>query len=134
LLLVRDVRSECPARTEPYVESAVGTPRCGLDVYDPTTGEIRSDTTDEIACWFIDTDYNEESFFVRHAYFTGADEPYKKLQRALKAEIDEAAWSTLYATVSRPFDPPSTGKIAVKVINHYGDEVLKVYDVGHAAS
>jgi adenine-specific DNA-methyltransferase len=99
----------------------------GLDVYDPTTGEIRSDTTDEIACWFIDTDYNEESFFVRHAYFTGADQPYKKLQRALKAEIDEAAWSTLYATVSRPFEPPSTGKIAVKVINHYGDEVLKVY-------
>ena len=102
----------------------------GLDVYDPTTGEIRSDTTDEIACWFIDTDYNEESFFVRHAYFTGADEPYKKLQRALKAEIDEDAWSTLYSTVSRPFDQPSTGKIAVKVINHYGDEVLKVYEVG----
>ncbi|MEZ5126801.1 MAG: site-specific DNA-methyltransferase, partial [Thermoleophilia bacterium] len=101
----------------------------GLDVYDPTTGEIRSNSTDEIACWFIDSDYNEESFFVRHAYFTGADEPYKKLQRALKAEIDEAAWSTLYSTVSRPFDPPSTGKIAVKVINHYGDEVLKVYGV-----
>ncbi len=99
----------------------------GLDVYDPTTGEIRSDTTDEIACWFIDSDYNEESFFVRHAYFTGADEPYKKLQRALKAEIDEAAWSTLYSTVSRPFDPPATGKIAVKVINHYGDEVLRAY-------
>jgi adenine-specific DNA-methyltransferase len=101
----------------------------GLDVYDPTTGEIRSSSTDDIACWFIDTDYNEESFFVRHAYFTGADEPYKKLQRALKAEIDEEAWASLYSTVSRPFDPPSTGKIAVKVINHYGDEVLKVYNV-----
>jgi adenine-specific DNA-methyltransferase len=100
----------------------------GLDVYDPTTGEIRSSSTDDIACWFIDSDYNEESFFVRHAYFTGADEPYKKLQRALKAEIDEDAWSTLYSTVSRPFDAPSTGKIAVKVINHYGDEVLKVYE------
>jgi adenine-specific DNA-methyltransferase len=106
----------------------------GLDVYDPTTGEIRSDTTDEIACWFIDSDYNEESFFVRHACFTGADEPYQKLQRALKAEIDEAAWSTLYATVSRPFDPPSTGKIAAKVINHYGDEVLKVYETKSVAS
>jgi len=100
----------------------------GLDVYDPTTGEIRSNTTDEIACWFIDTDYNEESFFVRHAYFTGGDEPYKKLQRALKAEIDEYAWSTLYKTVSRPFDAPSTGKIAVKVIDHQGGEVLKVYE------
>jgi len=92
----------------------------GLDVYDPTTGEIRSNTTDEIACWFIDTDYNEESFFVRHAYFTGADEPYKKLQRALKAESNEDAWASLYSTVSRPLDQPSTGKIAVKVMNDYG--------------
>jgi len=101
----------------------------GLDVYDPTTGEIRSSSTDDIACWFIDTNYNGESFFVRHAYFTGADEPYDKLKRALRAEIDEAAWSALYSTVSRPFERPETGKIAIKVINHYGDEVLKVYEV-----
>jgi adenine-specific DNA-methyltransferase len=101
----------------------------GLDVYDPTTGQIRSHSTDDIACWFIDTDYNEESFFVRHAYFTGADQPYDKLKRALRAEIDEAAWASLYTTKSRPFDPPTTGKIAVKIINHYGDEVLKVYEV-----
>src|ERR1700694_1590016 len=94
----------------------------GLDVYDPTTGQIRSASTDDIACWFIDTDYNGESFFVRHAYFTGADEPYEKLKRALRADIDESAWSTLYSTVSRPFQKPrgkgkSPGKIAVKVIN-----------------
>lgn len=105
----------------------------GVDVYDPTTGQIRSSSTDDIACWFIDTEYNGESFFVRHAYFTGAakdgEGPYDKLKRALRAEIDDAAWSTLYSTTSRPFDPPSTGKIAVKVINHYGDEVLKVFDV-----
>ncbi len=101
----------------------------GVDVYDPTTGQIRSSSTDDIACWFIDTDYNEESFFVRHAYFTGAEEPYEKLKRALRAEIDEAAWSALYSTRSYPFDAPSTGKIAIKVINHYGDEVLKVYEV-----
>lgn len=101
----------------------------GVDVYDPTTGQIRSHSTDDIACWFIDTNYDGESLFVRHAYFTGADEPYEKLKRALRAEINEAAWSSLYSTVSRPFAPPETGKIAVKVINHYGDEVLKVYDV-----
>jgi adenine-specific DNA-methyltransferase len=101
----------------------------GLDVYDPTTGEIRSNSTDQIACWFIDTNYNGESFFVRHAYFTGAEEPYDKLKRALRAEIDESAWSALYSTTSRPFDSPKTGKIAVKVINHYGDEVLRVYEV-----
>jgi len=105
----------------------------GVDVYDPTTGQIRSASTDDIACWFIDTDYNGESFFVRHAYFTGAakdDEgPYDKLKRALRADIDEAAWSSLYSTISRPFAQPESGKIAIKVINHYGDEVLKVFEV-----
>ncbi len=101
----------------------------GVDVYDPTTGQIRNASTDDIACWFIDSEYNGESFFVRHAYFTGADEPYEKLKRALKAEIDEAAWSSLYSTNSRPFPKPASKKIAVKVINHYGDEVLKVISV-----
>jgi adenine-specific DNA-methyltransferase len=103
----------------------------GLDVYDPTTGEIRnSKGLDDIACWFIDTDYDEDSFFVRHAYFTGADEPYERLKRALRAEIDESAWSALYSTTSQPFPlPAKKGKIAVKVINHYGDEALKVFDL-----
>jgi adenine-specific DNA-methyltransferase len=101
----------------------------GVDVYDPTTGEIRSNSTDDIACWFIDTDYSGESFIVRHAYFTGADEPYEKLKRALRAEIDESAWSALYSTTSYPFEKPKSGKIAIKVINHYGDEVLKVFDL-----
>lgn len=100
----------------------------GVDVYDPMTGQVRSSSTDDIACWFIDTSYNEESFFVRHAYFTGGDEPYDRLKRALRAEIDEAAWSLLNSTKSCPFDPPATGKIAIKVINHYGDEVMKVYE------
>jgi adenine-specific DNA-methyltransferase len=101
----------------------------GVDIYDPTTGQIRNSSTDDIACWFIDTDYNGESFFVRHAYFTGAGDPYEKLKRALRADIDEAAWQTLYSIVSRPFDKPKTGKIAIKVINHYGDEVMKIYEV-----
>ena len=101
----------------------------GVDVYDPTTGQIRSASTDDIACWFIDSNYNSESFFVRHAYFTGTEEPYDKLKRTLRAEIDEAAWNSLYSTVSRPFDKPETGKFAVKVINHYGDEVLKVFEI-----
>jgi adenine-specific DNA-methyltransferase len=101
----------------------------GVDVYNPTTGEIRSSDTGDIALWMIDTDYDEESFFVRHCYFTGSNDPYARLKRALKADIDEAAWQSLYSTRSRPFNPPSTGKIAVKVINHYGDEVLQVYGV-----
>jgi len=101
----------------------------GVDVFHPNTGEIRSDSTDGIACWFIDTDYNEEKFFVRHAYFLGAGDPYKSLKRTLKAEIDEEAWETLYSDTSRPFAKPENGRIAVKVINHLGDEVMKVFRV-----
>ena len=101
----------------------------GVDVYNPTTGEIRSSGTGEIALWMIDTDYDGESFFVRHCYFTGGNDPYKRLKAALKADIDPAAWETLYQTKSRPFPRPEKGKIAVKVINHYGDEVLQVYEV-----
>jgi adenine-specific DNA-methyltransferase len=115
---------------EPVGEGEIAVEIRGLDVYDPTTGVIRNSSTDDIACWFIDTNYNAESFFVRHAYFTGADRPYERLQRTLRAEIDEATWASLYSTRSRPFPRPTMGKIAVKVINHYGDEVLKVYEVG----
>jgi adenine-specific DNA-methyltransferase len=101
----------------------------GVDVYDPTTGEVRSNNTDQIALWMIDTDYDEESFFVRHCYFTGGNDPYKRLKTALKADIDEEAWESLYRTISRPFPRPETGKFAVKVINDYGDEVMKVFEV-----
>ena len=101
----------------------------GVDVYDPTTGIVRSQQTDQIALWMIDTNYNEESFFVRHCYFTGGNDPYARLKRALMSDIDEEAWASLYSTVSRPFPKPDTGKIAVKVINDYGDEVLQVFEV-----
>ena len=102
----------------------------GVDVYDPTTGEVRSGSTDDIACWFVDSNYNGESFFVRHAYFTGVGDPYAQLRRALRADVDEDAWASLYSTTSRPFPAPDTGRIAIKVINHYGDEVLQVYETG----
>lgn len=102
----------------------------GVDVFHPNTGEVRSDGAEGIACWFIDTDYNEESFFVRHAYFLGANDPYKALKTTLKAEINEDAWATLNSDTSRPFDKPKSGRIAVKVINHLGDEVMKVFKCG----
>jgi adenine-specific DNA-methyltransferase len=101
----------------------------GVDVFHPNTGEVRSDGAEGIACWFIDTDYNEESFFVRHAYFLGANDPYKSLKTTLKAEINEEAWATLNSDTSRPFEKPQSGRIAVKVINHLGDEVMKVFRV-----
>jgi adenine-specific DNA-methyltransferase len=102
----------------------------GVDIFDPTSGEVRSsdDPAEDIACWFIDDDYDEESFFVRQAYFLGRD-PYESLKRALKAEIDDAAWAELNSTVSRAFPRPRSGRVCVKVINHFGDEVQKVFDV-----
>jgi len=101
----------------------------GVDLFKPQTGEVISDGADGIACWFIDTDYNEESFFVRHAYFLGANDPYSALKTTLKAEIDPEAWATLHSDTSRPFEKPRSGRIAVKVINHLGDEVMKVFKV-----
>ena len=101
----------------------------GVDVFDPRTGKVRSDSADGIACWFIDTEYNGESFFVRHAYFLGANNPYKSLRTTLKAEIDREAWETLRSDTSRAFPRPGSGRIAVKVINHLGDEVMKVFRV-----
>ena len=98
----------------------------GVDIYDPSTGQVRSDNTDGIACWFIDTDYDEESFFVRQAYFLGANNPYRALKTTLRAEIDEDAWASLNSDISRPFPKPASGRIAVKVINHLGDEAMKV--------
>ena len=101
----------------------------GVDVFHPNTGEVHSAGPGGIACWFVDTDYNGESFFVRHAYFLGANDPYKALKTTLKAEIDVEAWETLHSDTSRPFDRPESGRIAVKVINHLGDEVMKIFRV-----
>ena len=101
----------------------------GVDVFKPQSGKVESSNTDEIACWFIDTDYNEESFFVRHAYFLGANDPYDSLKKTLKAEIDESAWETLHSDTSRPFPKPKSRRIAVKVINHLGDEVMRIFPV-----
>ena len=139
-LLVRELKNtgegnlfmvfgEPDIKINPNDDGTLSVKLLGVDVYDPVKGLIRSDTPEDIACWFIDTAYNGEAFFVRHAYFTGADEPYKQLQRALNSEIDAEAWEALYRTESLPFAKPETGKIAVKVINHYGDEVMKEYKV-----
>ena len=118
-----------PADGEDHTTGGVLVKINGVDVFHPNTGEVRSDDADGIACWFIDTDYNDESFFVRHAYFLGANDPYKALRTTLKTEIDPEAWATLHSDTSRPFERPASGRIAVKVINHLGDEVMKVFRV-----
>ena len=118
-----------PADGEDHTAGRVLVKINGVDVFHPNTGEVRSDDADGIACWFIDTDYNDESFFVRHAYFLGANDPYQALRTTLKSEIDPEAWATLHSDTSRPFERPASGRIAVKVINHLGDEVMKVFRV-----
>jgi adenine-specific DNA-methyltransferase len=123
------VFGEPDIRIEPQADGQVRVRVKGVDVFRPQTGEIESGGTDSIALWMIDTEYNEESFFVRQAYFLGAADPYKALKTTLKAEIDAEAWATLNSDVSRPFEKPKTGRIAVKVINHLGDEVMKVFGV-----
>ena len=123
------VFGEPDIKINPNNDGTLSVKLLGVDVYDPVKGLIRSDTPKDIACWFIDTAYNGEAFFVRHAYFTGADEPYKQLKRALNSEINAEAWEALSRTESLPFAKPETGKIAVKVINHYGDEVMKEYKI-----
>ena len=123
------VFGEPDIRIEPQADGLVRVRVKGVDVFRPQTGEIESGGIDSIALWMIDTAYNEESFFVRQAYFLGAADPYKALKTTLKAEIDAEAWATLNSDVSRPFEKPKTGRIAVKVINHLGDEVMKVFGV-----
>ena len=129
-----DIAKRTGAPVVAMVELAQEIGEEGVDVFDPSTGVVRTGGTDDIACWFIDSDYDGQSFFVRQAYFLyggkeTAEGPYDKLKKALRAEIDEGEWGKLYSATSQPFDPPKSGKIAVKVINHYGDEVLKVYAI-----
>ena len=101
----------------------------GVDVFRPQEGTVESTGPEGIACWFVDTDYDMQSFFVRHAYFLGANDPYKSLKTTLKADIDEEAWETLNSDISRAFPRPKSGRVAVKAINHLGDEVMKVFEV-----
>ena len=124
------VFGEPDIQIEPAADGQIQVRVKGVDVFRPQTGEIESGGTDTLALWLIDTDYNEESFFVRHAYFLGGNDPYKALKTTLKAEIDADAWASLKREVSRPFAKPKSGRIAVKVINHLGDEVMKVFAAG----
>lgn len=101
----------------------------GVDVYDPKKDEVRSDNADDIDCWMLDSDYDEEAFFARHVYFPGRDNVYDAFKKFLNNDIDKEEWESVARTTSRPFPRPSTGRIAVKVINHFGDEVMKIFEV-----
>lgn len=101
----------------------------GVNVYDPKTDTVRDDDADAIDCWMLDTDYTGEAFFARQVYFPGGTDVYRAIKQFLKKDIDEEEWESVAQTTSRPFPRPRSGQIAVKVINHFGDEVMKVFRI-----
>ncbi len=98
----------------------------GVDIYDPLTGEVHSTRGENVAAWFLDTDYDGKTFKISQAFFPGDPDAWEKLQRALKAQIDPEAFEMMRGTVSFPFTPGEHGRIAVKVIDFRGNEVVRV--------
>jgi adenine-specific DNA-methyltransferase len=95
----------------------------GVDIYDPLTGEVRSMRGEDVAAWFLDTDYDGKTFHICQAFFPGDPDAWDKLQRALKAQIAPDAFAQMRGTVSFPFEPGEHRRIAVKVIDFRGNEV-----------
>lgn len=98
----------------------------GVDIYDPLTGEVHSTRGEDVAAWFLDTDYDGKTFHICQAFFPGDPEAWEKLQRALKAQIDPEVCERMRGTVSFPFQPGENRRIAVKVIDFRGNEVVRV--------
>jgi adenine-specific DNA-methyltransferase len=110
-------------------DGAVVVKLTGVDIYDPVTGETHHDDGENVAAWFLDHDYDGRTFCVSQAFFPGgkAKNPWEKLQKALKGSIDEDTFEALRGTASIPFKPGK--KVAVKVIDDRGNEVVKVVNV-----
>jgi adenine-specific DNA-methyltransferase len=98
----------------------------GVDIYDPLTGNVESKEGKEVAAWFLDTDYDGKTFHLCQAFFPGAPDAWEKLQRALKAQIPPEVFEQMRGTVSFPFQPGEHQRIAVKVIDFRGNEVVRV--------
>ncbi len=103
----------------------------GVDVYVPKLNTVRSGEVDDIDCWMVDTDYNEQCFVARQVFFPDNPTLYKALKKMLNNDIDAEEWEAAAGTLSHPFPRPYSNKIAVKVINHFGDEVMKIYDLSN---
>jgi very-short-patch-repair endonuclease len=106
----------------------------GVDIYDPLTGEVHSERGKNVAAWFLDTDYDGKTFKIAQAFFPGDPDAWEKLQRALKAQIDPEAFERMRGTNSFPFTPGEHNRIAVKVIDFRGNEVVRVVKLGKEAA
>jgi adenine-specific DNA-methyltransferase len=102
----------------------------GVDIYDPLSGEVHSTRGEDVAAWFLDTDYDGKTFKISQAFFPGDPDAWEKLQRALKAQIAPEAFEQMRGTVSFPFQPGEHQRIAVKVIDFRGNEVVRVVSLG----
>ena len=105
----------------------------GVDIYDPLTGEVQSTRGEDVAAWFLDTDYDGKTFHICQAFFPGDPDAWEKLQRALKATIPEEDFEQMRGTVSFPFQPGEHRRIAVKVIDFRGNEVVRVVNLQNKA-
>lgn len=97
----------------------------GVDTYDPLTGSIHSTPANKVAAWFVDTDYDGRCFCTTQAFFPDKD-AWKKIAQALTSQADQYAFETLQGTLSIPFKAGQYGRVAVKVIDPRGNEVMVV--------
>ena len=100
----------------------------GLDVFDPVTMEAKPYKGDDVPAWLLDTDYNGLCFHVSQAFFprTAA---WDNLKKALRGDYDETVWDHLAGTTSAPFEPGEHKRIAVKVIDDRGNELMVVREL-----
>jgi adenine-specific DNA-methyltransferase len=98
----------------------------GVDIYDPVTNAVRSSGAEKVSAWFLDSDYDGRCFCVCQAFFPDKG-AWEKLGKALGGALDEEAFAKLSGTVSLPFAPGDHNRIAVKVIDPRGNEVLRVH-------
>lgn len=98
----------------------------GMDIYDPLTGQVHSSCGEDLATWFLYTDYDGKTFHICQAFFPGAPDACEKLQWALKAQFAPEAFEQMRSTVSFLFEPGEHQHIAVKMIDFRGNEVVRV--------
>ena len=105
----------------------------GVDIYDPLTGETQHARGTDVAAWFLDTDYDGMTFHICQAFFPGDANAWDKLQRALRTQIAPETFELMRSTISFPFKPGKHKRIAAKVIDFRGNEVVRVIPLGGGA-
>ena len=101
----------------------------GVDIYDPVKGTLESTGASKVSAWFLDSDYNGRTFCITQAFFPEQN-AWDKLAKSLKGTIDDEAFKAFKGTKSLPFKPGDNNRIAVKVIDPRGNEVMTIHEFG----